>query len=297
MHDRQSLGAGQHGSHLGPRAGQVVALRDARQQSWPRHGRSSPAPPGAHVGSLPAVVGERHRRQMEAAIDLLRVSLELESHCDFGDPPGGDGRGRAAFVAHFEGWEGALLAWEETVRRQRSAPAKLWSWLAASAGELGLTEPPLALGPLIDRLAILTVQRSRDGSLRVRHPLFVQELTSGHGAQKRVAVYVEGQRVAMLPEGTDPLGLSPGARLCEAIQTLFDAAQLSDVAADIGRSADQLLEMKHVLLERLNELAAADTMEFAEVCPVCRPVTSPKASGRGRAAGAFGFDSPPSLSG
>jgi hypothetical protein len=294
MHDRQSLGAGQHGRHPGPRAGQVVALRDARQQGWPRHGRNASAPPGAHLGGgMPSVVGERHRRQLEAAIDLLRVSLELESHCDFGDPPGGDGRGRAAFVAHFDGWEPVLLEWEETVRRQRSAPAKLWSWLAASAGEMGLTEPPLALGPLIDRLAILTVQRSRDGSLRVRHPLFVQELTSGHGAQARVAVYIEGQRVAMLPEGKEPRGLSPGVRLCEAIQTLFDAAQSSEVAADIGRSADQLLEMKHVLLERLNELAAADTIEFAELCPVCRPVTSPAISGPGRGADAFGFDPPP----
>jgi hypothetical protein len=195
-------------------------------------------------------------------------------------------------VAHHEGWKEALLDWEEKVRRLRSAPARLWSWLAASAGEMGLTEPPLALGPLIDRLAILTVQRSRDGSLRTRQRLFVQELRSGHGAQACVAVYVEGERVALLRSGEQPLGLSPGARLCEAVQTLFDAAQSSDIAADIGRSADELLETKHLLLERLNTLAAADAFDFAEVCPVCRPATPSEMPLPARGRDAFGFGPP-----
>jgi hypothetical protein len=104
-------------------------------------------------------------------------------------------------------------------------------------------------------------------------------------------VYIEGERVALLSSGEQPLGFSPGARLCETIQTLFDAAQSSDVATDVGRSADELLETKHLLLERLNALAAADTFEFAEVCPVCRPATPAELPLRAR--DAFGFGPPP----
>jgi hypothetical protein len=232
---------------------------------WSRPGR----PPPLEHAAAPAGLSLRHRRQLEASVDLLRIAIELESECDFGDTSVAQRSNRVAFLAHFGDWEEALGEWDGAVARARDAPAALWSWMTAFAPRIGLREPPLELGPLIDRLAILTVQRSREGCLAMPQQLLVQPLRSGHGQTTRIVIYVEGQRVGQLLGEEDPRSRH-GAYLAGRIQELFDLAQETDEAHELQRAADLLQEAKHALLGRLNLLAASDSIEFADRCPVCR---------------------------
>jgi len=224
-----------------------------------------PLPPAADGIELAPTLAVPHRRRLEALIDLLRVALELETHCDFGDGPQPNGPGRAAFFAHFEGWREALEDWEERLRRARAAPAALWAELDEAARHIGLPEPPLQVGPLVDQLATLTVQRSREGRLGVPHTLFQQSLRSGHGESARTMVYVEGQGVAQLLGDNRPLA----AEIERRVQRLFDAIQASEAALEVGRTSDAVRKAKDGLLRRLNALAAADAIAFAPACPVC----------------------------
>jgi hypothetical protein len=217
------------------------------------------APSGSAEVAIP------HRRQLEALIDLLRVALELEIRCDFGDGPQPNGPGRAAFLVHFRGWQQMLEDWEERLRRARSAPAALWVALDEAAREMGLPEPPLQIGPVVDRLATLTVQRSREGRLGAPHALFVQSLRSGYGEAARTIVYVEGQNVAHLRGDNRPLA----AEIERRVQRLFDVIQSSEAALEVGRASEAVRETKERLLRRLNALAASDAIAFAPGCPVC----------------------------
>ncbi|HMG99743.1 MAG TPA: hypothetical protein VK546_12525 [Gaiellales bacterium] len=247
--------------------GQLIPLLGGATRSTHRR-RSRPA----GVSAAGASEGRgQHRRQLEALIDLLRTALELETRCDFGDGAQAVGAGRAAFVAHFEGWQDALSDWEERVRRARVAPAALWAFIDDAARGMGLPEPPLALGPLVDRLSMLTAQRSREGHLGIPHPLFAQCLPSGHGGSAYTTIYLEGEGVARLSGDSAALA---GA-LVAGIQRLFDDAQQVEAAHEVGRSADAVQEAKHDLLSRLNELAAADAIAFAPSCPVCRASRRP----------------------
>jgi hypothetical protein len=154
-----------------------------RRGAWPRPVRPPP------LGAAPAAPTVRHRRQLEASVDRLRIAIELEAECDFGDTAPEDRWRRIAFLTHFDGWEEPLREWDAAVARARAAPAALWSRMAARAGQVGLREPPLELGPLIDRLAILTIQRSRSGLLGMPQKLLVQPLCSGYGTDRRIVIY------------------------------------------------------------------------------------------------------------
>jgi len=233
-----------------------------------RSARPRPGRPPPLTRALTALsVG--HRRDLEATVDLLRIAIELESACDFGDTSSAQRLRRAAFLAHFGDWDQELCGWDGAVERARAAPAALWSWMAQRATEVGLREPPLELGPLIDRLGILTVQRSRDGHLAMRQKLLVQQLRSGHGPDRRIVIYVEGQGVGQLLGEDDPSSRH-GAYLAARIQELFDVAQRTEQARELQRAADLLQDAKHALLGRLNVLGASDSIEFAERCPICR---------------------------
>src|ERR1700722_5567510 len=63
-----------------------------------RRGRARPA--GAEQGER-APVATAHREDLEAHMDLLRMAVELEGPCDFGDAPGAEPYHREAFLAHF----------------------------------------------------------------------------------------------------------------------------------------------------------------------------------------------------
>jgi hypothetical protein len=213
-------------------------------------------------------VDPAHREDLEALMDLLRVAIQLESRCDYGDEPGDDQR-RRSFLAHFGELQAPLEEWNAAVARVEAAPGALWGWLARSTIERGFSEPPFAVGGLIDRLAILTGARARQGRLETPHRLFLEHFRDRLGGGEGVSLYVEGQNVARLP--SDPAGTLDEriAAAEELIQTLFDDAQRCGETGEIVQAQDALLDLKQPLLDRLALHAAVDLILFAPDCPVC----------------------------
>ncbi len=216
-----------------------------------------------------AHVEPEHREDLKTLLDVLRASVELESRCDYADPPNGQRLNRRAFMAHF-GELGALLTqWDTAVERMRIAPGGLWEWFALAAADRGIAEPPFVLGALIDRLAIWTVERSRHGELGHRHELDLQHFKDGFGEEQYLSVYVEGQKVARLP-------VEPNADLerraeaaDELIRRLFADAQRCEEAQEIGDARDALLDFKQQVLDRLSQHATGSAILAAADCPFC----------------------------
>jgi hypothetical protein len=222
-------------------------------------------------GAEQAPVDEGHRENLETLLDLVRMSIELEDHCGYGDPTQGEQRNRAAVLAHFGDLEGPLDEWDVRVDRVRAAPGSLWGWFERTAERLGISEPPFAVGALIDRLALLTADRARLGQLDVPHELHIQHFNDRLAGRERVSLYVEGQNVGQI-DGQPRASLAK--RLDTAhrqIQKLFDGAQTSAQAIAIGSARDALMDLKLPLLNHLAQEAAADSIWFVEACPVCRP--------------------------
>jgi hypothetical protein len=233
-------------------------LRAAARRRWPVREPDAPAEP----------VDAAHREELEALMDLLRITIELESPTDYGDPPDtGSGvrgdRNRAAFLAHFAELKRPLRRWDDTVESVLSAPGALWEWFARSTGRRGISEPPYAVGPLIDRLAILTIERARHGRLGVPHTLYIQRFADRSDGEVLVSLYVEGQNVARLPGEQ-----VPGAE--HVIQALFDEAQKCRQAGEIVEARDSLLAIKQPLLDVLAVHASLDEIAFAADCPICQ---------------------------
>jgi len=229
----------------------------------------SAIPTGTQAGIGIAVCAPAHREDLEALLDLVRSNVELESPCDFAERPVSPGRNRAAFMAHFGELEATLEAYDERVARVQAAPGSLWESLARSAAARGVGEPPFAVGPLVDRLAVLTVQRARRGQLEIPHELSLTRFTDTREGLAQVSIYMAGQRVASVAcaVGEDPEALADSAQA--ALQGLFDEAQHSEQAREIDDARDALVALKQHLLGLLAERAAADAIAPADACPVC----------------------------
>jgi len=213
-----------------------------------------------------------HREDLEALIDLLRVAVDLEGHCDYGDRAGAERRNRECFIAHFTDLEDQLRDWEDTVERVQAAPGSLWSWYERAIARRGLSEPPFAIGALTDRLAILTSERARHGQLQTPYELHTQHFRARSGDVGQVSIYVEGQNVARMagePHESVHRQIDAATR---QVQALFDEAQATREAAEISSARDALLDLKQPLLESLAAHASMDAIEFAAGCPRCRSV-------------------------
>jgi hypothetical protein len=213
------------------------------------------------------VVG--HRDELNAVLDRLRVGIELEGRCDYGDEPNGGEPSRRAVHAHFEDLGATLDEWDGEVDRGRSAPGALWRWMADSARELGVREPPFLVGSLIDLLAILTADRARQWQLEVPRELHFEDFSDRVGGAVQSSLYLEGQMVARLP-GEPVIDAGRALKSARAaIQELFDQAQVCRPAREIGDARDALLALKEELLDRLGSEAALVGIRFASDCPLC----------------------------
>ena len=210
-----------------------------------------------------------HRADLETLRDLLRTAVELESRCDFGEPSTGSQPNRQAFMAHFTALHAPLEEWNAAVERSRTAPGALWEWFARAAGRRKITEPEFAVGSLIDRLAVLTLQRARKWQLQSPYELTLEHFRDRQDGDKYVSIHLDGQRVARLPmesgESTDQ-HFEAANRL---IQGFFDEAQASEEAQAVADARDTLLQLKEELLERLKPGAGETPLERVQDCPVC----------------------------
>jgi hypothetical protein len=231
----------------------------------------------ASAPRVPVSLG--HEEDLEALVDVLRSTVQLEAQCDYAEPPNGRQRNRRAFVAHFGGSGELFEAWDAAVLRTRTAPAALWGWFARAANDRGIVEPPFAVGALIDRLATWTLERARRGQLDTPHGLYLQHFKDRVEGREHMSIYVEGQKIAKLPceERADVIERLEAAD--GLIQSLFDDAQTCVEACEIEHARDSLLELKQQLLDHLAKAAATSPIVVARGCPVCqRKLEQPRES-------------------
>jgi len=211
-----------------------------------------------------------HQEELEGQMDLLRVAVELEGAADLGGTGPHAEEQRVSFLAHFGELEEELEQWNACVERVRAAPGALWTWLALAARKRGIEEPPFAVGALIDRLAIVTAERSRHDQLATPYALRLQRFTDRLSAGERLSLHAEGQNVVAIPGDQRAAAERSIAEAEHTIQELFDDAQESKPATDIGEARDAMLDLKQPLLESLARAAAQDPVTVSERCPICR---------------------------
>jgi hypothetical protein len=220
-----------------------------------------------------AAVDDGHRDGLELLLSGFQLAVRLDNRCDYGDPFGDRPQNRTIFAAHFRELDGPLEAWNAAVERVRSASDALWAWFGQQASERGIAEPVYAVGPLVDRLATQTLERSRrGGAVGPSDALASRHFTDAFGEDRNVSIYLEGQKVATVP-GSPEADLR--RRLAEAdrqIQTLFEDGQASGAADEVGEAREALLALKQPLLGRLECQLAIAPVTFAPDCPVCRAV-------------------------
>ncbi len=219
----------------------------------------------------PTPVRPEHQEELESLLDMMRMSVQLDDHRPFRGNAEGEQVGRAAFMAHFGELDEMLGEWDARIDHVRAAPGALWGWFERTAAREKITEPPFSVGGLIDRLALLTVERARRGQLNTPHELHIQRFNDRLAGVERVSVYAEGQNVAQL-SGEPQATLE--ARVSEVegrVRRLFADAQDSAQAVAIGSARDALLDLKLPLLERLAREGAGDAFPLAPSCPVCQP--------------------------
>jgi hypothetical protein len=231
----------------------------------------------------PVPVPVEHRESLEAHMDVLRMAIELEGPCDYGDKPGAEPHNREQFLAHFGELEAQLEEWDARVERVRAAPNALWNWFARGASRHGITEPPFALGPLIDRLAILTAERSRKGQLEMPRALALEHFRDRIAGGECLSLYLEGQNISQLPAEPKATAQARVDAASQLVQALFDDAQASNQAHEIVDAHEALLDLKQPLLDRLAVHASVDAIMLAPDCPECRRL---RQSGGGERAGA-----------
>ena len=220
-----------------------------------------------------AAIDIGHQAGLEALLSTVQLAVGLDNRCDYGDRFGAELNNRRAFAAHFNDLELALREWDNAVERVRVASDALWKWFAREARDRGLREPPYAVGALIDRLATLTVERSRREELGVPQGLHRQHFDDAFDGEERVSVYVEGQKVAEVP-GEPRADLAQRVEAVDGlIQELFDDAQRCEQAQEIGDARDALLDLKLPLRAALALQAKITTMSFSSDCPLCNAQT------------------------
>jgi hypothetical protein len=216
-----------------------------------------------------AAVDFAHQRGLEALMSSVQLALDFDNRCDYGDQPGAEPTNRRAFAAHFSDLEPALGEWDDAVERVRAASDALWEWFAGEVRDRDLREPSYAVGALIDRLATLTVERSRRDELGIPYELRRQHFTDAVEGGECVSVYVESQKVAEVPGEAHAELVQNVEAVDRLIQALFDDAQSSEQAQEIGRASDALLDLKLPLQAALALQAEVTTMSFAHDCPLC----------------------------
>ncbi len=218
----------------------------------------------------PMQIGSGHKEDLELMLSGLRTAVELESRCDFADPLNYSSRNGRIFLAHFGALEAVLDQWDDRVERMHAAPDALWGWFAREVSEHGIAEPPFAVGPLVDRLVVWTINRSRRGQLRAPHELGLQVFDDTIGGVKRTRLYLGGEKVATLP-GEPPADLQWRIDIaCGLIRTLFEDAQTCNEAREIDDARDALLELKQQLLDSLELYPAVTPIARTDDCPFCR---------------------------
>jgi hypothetical protein len=248
-----------------------------------RRERISPA-----ASDLPPV-DAAHQEDLEGQMDLVRMAIELEGPADLGSGPSG-AEHRESFLAHFAELEQPLAQWNDCIERMRAAPGVLWTWLERAANKRGIEEPPYSTGALIDRLAIVTAERSRHGQLRIPYELRLERFSDRVGAGERLSLHAEGQKVVQIMGDQHAAAERALNEAAAVIQALFDEAQGSKAAAEVGDARDAMLDLKQPLLEALASAAAQDPITVAEACPVCRRMA--EAAQAAEAAAAAATDDP-----
>ena len=272
---------------LGQRISARVLQRATRLQQ--------PDPLAGAESTTGRLVGAEHLENLEAQMDMLRVAIELESRSDFGDLQDDDQHNRTSFLAHFAELDTALEEWDTMVERVQAAPGSVWGWFAQATSERGFTEPPFAVGPLIDRLATLTVERARHGRLDTPHRLYLQHFKNRSTRGEHVSVCVEGQNVAQLPAEPAATPQRQIEAAGQRVQALFDDAQSCKQAEELASARDALLVVKRPLLDRLALHASVEAVAFAASCPFCQGDARLAASARCRIARDPGVSSVPGL--
>jgi hypothetical protein len=224
-----------------------------------------------HDSDAYAPIGLEHEEDLKALLDMLRATVQLELKCDYDEPSSAPQQNRSAFQAHFGGSGDLLDEWDERVQRARAAPGTLWYWFERAAAELGLAEPAFAVGALIDRLATCTLERARRGCLSTPHKLYLQHFKDRFDGREYMSIYVEGQKIAKLSCGAPSGDISQQIEAADRrIQQLFDDAQSCPEAAEIENARDSLLDLKHLLLDRLVRYAAVTPILVTSDCPFCQ---------------------------
>jgi hypothetical protein len=246
--------------------GQRIFGRASRHAAPPQ----GPDPSDDAEGGVAGPVDADHLEDLEEQMDLLRVAIDLEGPADLGGPRAGRLQARESFVAHFAELGAALEEWDAIVERVQAAPGSVWDWFGQVTSERGFTEPPFAIGPLIDLLSMLTVKRARYGRLETPDRLQIQSFESTSTQGTHANVYVEGQNIAQLP--AEPAETVPArvAAVAQRVQELFDDAQASAEAEEVVSARDELLAAKQPLLDLLALHASADEIVSATGCPRCR---------------------------
>lgn len=206
-----------------------------------------------------------HLERLELLRDILLCALELEAPCDFAAAPGGRALNERIFFAHFESWRELLREWDELQIRSRGAPGRLWAAAAGACERHGLQEPPVALGSVTDKLAILTLARARDWQLDTPHELSMQLVEDRISGVEYLTLYLERERIASLPGARSADSLQAIAR---SLQATFNELQGTAEAHAISATRDSLLELKHELLSRGASLRAEAAAPAAD-CPLC----------------------------
>ena len=212
----------------------------------------------------------RHREELEADVDMLRAAITLNRRTNFGDPPTDEQQNRSSFLAHVPELDSPLQEWDTLIEEAKTAPGSLWEWLQQATSGRGFTEPPFALGRLIDRLATLTVQRARQGQLDTPHQLQFQRFTDRTIDGTQHTVYVEGQNVLGLPDEPTANTQHQIEASEQRIQALFDDAQVSAEAQQVASAINALHAAEQPILERLTLHASAEQIAYAAGCPVCQ---------------------------
>jgi hypothetical protein len=231
------------------------------------------------------VVSGGHQDDLEALLEFLRANVELEGRCSFSKPPN-DSEAERSLRAHYPDSYALLRQWNKRLERDRAAPERLWKWLAQTAARQGIAEPPFSIGPLIDRLAVMTVEKALDGALGVPQHLGFERSAASAGGVRMAVVYLEREPLARIRAEDGSLDLDEVERVEATIRSLFDEARGSEEAREIGRAHDSLLDLKRDLLEHLAADAAVDPIPVNAGCPVCRrrrAAVAGVAAGDGRA--------------
>jgi hypothetical protein len=211
-----------------------------------------------------------HLEDLEMLLEGLRTAVALGARWDDAELPPDQRQNRDALLAHFAALDPLLERWNAAVELARITPGALWEWFARTASEYGITEPTFAVGSIIDRLAILTIQRARSWELDIGYEFNLEPVPEPFYDGTRICIHLESQRVATLPSEPQSDAAQRVRAASEVIQRLFDDAQASREARAIADARDAVLELKSEVLEYLADQRTASSIQTTKRCAICR---------------------------